>query len=316
MQYMMKSLLLACGMLMSMLTAQPVLAACVLSVTDITSTTWRGQRGHGYDVFSERRMAQAVSFRIRSHGGGCQYFVTVAPVGATRGSAGLLRGPGSNSLEYMVGKDASGSQPLRPLGMASEAETYVSATEADGRAASFQFALALGPQQVVLPGQYTGELEISAYEGSLVNPILRDRRRVTVIVPVPAVAELSFSDGGAFNLRRSNVTVNFQKLRPGAQRMVQMRVRSNAGYRVSFRSANGALRHVDASDGSEVPYTVSVDGGQIQLRRGAPVQAIISNDVTGPDGRQYLIDITAGDIGNASAGDYIDTIDLTIFTLR
>lgn len=294
--------------------AQPA-AACALSISDLTSTTWTGARGRGYDVFDARRVAQAVTFRIRSSDGGCSFFATVTPAATTGRGAGFLRG-GNAALQYSVAKDASGSQPLSALGLASVSETFASTMASGGGTASFQFALALTPQQVVPPGQYTDELEISVYEGSLSKPILRDRRRVAVTVPVPAVAELSFSDGGGFNLARGSYTVNFQNLRAGTRRVVQLKVRSNAGYRINFQSANGALRHVDASDGSEVPYTMSVDGGNIQLRRSVPVQAIISNDVTDAAGRLHLIDITVGDIGSASAGDYTDMIDLSVFTLR
>lgn len=290
-------------------------AACALSITDLTSTTWTGARGRGYDVFDARRVAQAVTFRIRSSDGGCSFFATVAPVATTGHGAGALRHANA-TLPYTVAKDASGSQPLNALNLASESETFTSVMAAGAGTASFQFALALAPQQVVPPGQYTDQMEISVYEGSLANPILRDRRRFTFAVPVPAVAELSFSEGSDFDVGRGSYTVNFQNLRAGTRRDVRLKVRSNAGYRITFQSVNGALRHVDPSDDSEVPYTVSVDGGNLHLKRAAPMQAILSNDVTDAAGRQHMINFTVGDIGSASAGDYTDTIDLSVFTLR
>lgn len=308
------TLILTCAMLALTALLQPA-AACALSITDLTSTTWTGARGRGYDVFDTRRVAQAVTFRIRSSDGGCSFFATVAPTATTGRGAGFLR-HGSATLQYTVAKDASGSQPLSALNLASVSETFSSTMAAGAGTASFQFAFALAPQQVVPPGQYTDQMEISVYEGSLANPILRDRRRFTVTVPVPAVAELSFSEGSDFDVGRGSYTVNFQNLRAGSRRDVRLKVRSNAGYRINFQSANGALRHVDAADGSEVPYTISVDSGNLHLRRGVPMQAILSNDVTDPGGRQHLINFTVGDIGSASAGDYTDIIDLSVFTLR
>jgi len=287
-------------------------AACSLSIAEVTSTTWTGNRGQGYDVFDTRRQAQAVTFRVRSPDGGCQFFSTVAPV-STEGGNGRLRG-GVKSLQYSVSKDASGSQPLKPLTQAVDAETFAATAASGGGMVSFQFALALPSQQVVPPGQYRDDLEISAYEGTLANPILRDRRRVAVIVPVPAVAELSFSEGGSFDPNFGSFTVNFRSLRAGMQQVVRLKARSNAGYRINFRSINGVLRHIDPSDDSVVPYTMTIDGATVPLRRNVPTQAILNSGATGPEGRQHIIDFIIGDIGNASAGDYNDTIDLTVFT--
>ena len=289
--------------------------ACSLSVTDVTSTTWVGPHGKGYQVFDAEKRALAVSFRVRGRDGACPFFVTVAAVSSADGSTGELRGGGA-VLEYEVQKDAGGSRPLKRLGLASENEVFDGVVAAEDDGIGFQFALLLPPQQVVPPGRYGGDVEIAAYEGNLGNSILRDRRRVPVTVPVPAVAELSFSEGAGFDPNHGSYTVNFNLLERGKRRAVVLKARSNGGYRISLESQNGALRHVDPRADSTVPYSVTIDGNAVTLPRKAPTPAILHHGHTGAGGQTHFIEVTIGEIGDASAGDYRDVISLTVVSLR
>lgn len=303
------------GALAVLAAAAPPAMACSLTVADVTSTVWTGNRGQGYDVFDPQRRAQAVTFRVRSHNGSCSFFATVAPVAEAGTGVGRLQG-GQGRLRYEVSKDASGSRPLKPLGLATNDETFTGSGSASGSMTSFQFAFSIPPGQVVPPGHYSDDLEIAAYEGTLANPILRDRRRVKVNVPVPAVAELSFSEGGGFDPNSGSFTVNFNNLRAGMRSVVRLKARSNAGYRITFQSENGGLRNINPTDDSLVHYETSIDGSSVTLSRGALTQAILNSGMTDMSGQQHVIDFTIGDIGSATAGDYIDTINLSVFTLR
>jgi len=306
-----RTLMMAAAILLA---AEPAMA-CSLSITDVTSTRWSGSRGQGYDVFSQERVAQAVTFRVQNREGGCAFFATVVPVSFTGSGAGFLRG-GPQPLIYQVFKDASGDQRLMPRDLATENEVFISASRAGEGHMPFQFALVVPPQQVVSPGLYQDELEIRVYEGGLATGTLRDMRRIPVVVPVPAVAELSFSQGGAFDPGLGSYTVNFHKLQRASRRSIILRARANSGYRVLFRSVNGALRHVDPGDDSLVPYTMMVDGAVTPLQPGASREGITNPMSTDIGGRQHNIEFVVGEIGDASAGDYRDTISLTVIGLH
>ena len=288
--------------------------ACSLSIMDVTSTSWVGTHGKGYEVFDPQRQSLAVTFRVQGRDGSCPYFVTVAPAFTSDGTTGELQA-GASQLRYELHRDASASRPLKPLNLASPSEVFSAATSGNDTAA-FQFAILLAPQQVVAPGHYSGDIEITAYEGALGNSILRDRRRVPFQVPVPAVAELSFSQGGGFDPNYGSYSVNFNELERGKRRMVHLKARSNGGYRVSFQSTHGALRHVDPADDSEIPYTMLVDGAAVALPRDTMTPAILRGETTDAAGQRHAIEFVVGEVGNASAGDYRDVISLTVVSLR
>lgn len=290
-------------------------AACSLSITDVTSTNWLGRNGQGYEVFDAQRQSLAVTFRVRGRDGDCPFFVTVAPAATSDGTTGELHGSGS-PLRYELHKDASGSRPLKPLSLAGPSEVFSGVSASDDGTTTFQFAILVPPQQVVAPASYGGDIEITAYEGQLGTGILRDRRRLPVTVPVPSVAELSFSEGAGFDPNHGSYTVNFNDLRRGKRQSVHLKARSNGGYRVSLESMNGALRHADPGDDSEVPYSLTVDGAPVTLPRRIPTPAILHAYPTGPGGQQHVLEFTVGEIGNASPGDYRDVVSLTVLSLR
>lgn len=289
--------------------------ACSLAIMDVGSTDWSGKHGGGYDVFDPQRYAHAVNFRVRGRDGACPFFVTVTPAVTADGVTGQLRGAG-DPLNFELHKDASAARPLKPAEIAGPGDVFTDVSPGDGSTRAFQFAIILPPQQVVAPGGYSGDIEIAAYEGQVGNAILRDRRRLPVSVAVPSVAQLSFSEGAGFDPNYGSYTVNFNDLRPGKRRTVSLKARSNGGYRISLESLNGALRHVDPSDGSEVSYAVTIDGAPVSLPRAAPTAAILNAQATGPGGRQHVLEFTVGEVGDASPGDYRDVVSLEVVSLR
>ena len=291
-------------------------AACGITVSDITSAQWTGARGRGYDVYDPQRRIQVVNFRVRSHDGGCPFFLTVSPVSGRGDGIGYLMGPGG-LLSYGLFKDASGNDVLRPEGIAIQTDVYSGVAPTGGSSMAFQLVVSLPPEQMVRPGLYSGEIEFALHEGAFGMGILRDRRRVVVSAQVPAVAEISFSEGAGFDWRHNSVSMNFGRLRAGDRQSVQLKVRGNGGQRIALRSLNGGmLRHVDASDDSQVRYTLRVDGAPIGLSENVGTQIVLNNDNLPSAGRAYVLEISIGDIGDASAGDYRDTLSIDVQSLH
>jgi len=291
-------------------------SACTLSVSEVTSTTWTGSNGQGYGVFEHSPHYQLVTFRVRSGDEPCPFFVTVAPASGAGGDEGTLQGPGQ-SLPFRVYRDANGSQPLRPLQLASPGEILPGIAPTGPAGTVFQFAYGIWPQQVVAPGAYVGEIEIAIYEGDLQSAIMRDRRRVEVSALVPAVSEVSFSEGPFFDPSRQNETVRFEQLRRGDERSVGMRVRANSGHRILLQSTNGGvMRHVDPSDTSTIPYFLTVDGVAVSLPKGASVPGVDDTMATSPIGALHRLRFTIGSLEQASAGEYEDLIMVTVLSTR
>lgn len=290
--------------------------ACTLSVTDITSTDWVGGNGRGYEVYDAHRRVQLVTFRLRSHDSDCPFVLTVTPATTTGDGTGALLGPGA-TLSYELFKDASGSERLRSVGSATENEVFTGIAPGGRSGLALQFVVILPPEQLVPPGHYSNEIEFSAYEGSLASGVLRDRRRVRLTASVPSVAAISFAAGAAFDPNQNTHSLNFGNLRAGDRRVVQLKARGNGGYRLQLGSHNrGRLRHVDAGDDSIVSYSLTVDGVPVDLARGPDVEVAAEADLVPAAGRTHVLEFTVGEIGDATAGDYRDVINVTVLGLR
>ena len=152
------------------------------------------------------------------------------------------------------------------------------------------------------------------YEGRAGTGLLRAQHQVPLTVHVPALAELSLSDS-TFDVNKHDKPVNFGKLTEGDIKGATIHARSNGGYRILLHSENsGALRNVDPSDQSAVPYDCFVDGRPLPLSR-TDREGLSSSTPTDPLGRLHRIDFRIGAIGNATAGNYQDVVTVTVMSL-
>jgi hypothetical protein len=287
--------------------------ACNLDIEGITSTVIRGKNGSGYDVYDPQQTSHQVNFQVHARGN-CQFFVTIVPVSAPGGGYGQLRGPGG-SLQYGAFKDAAGTQPLKPLNTATVNDVLTGNNPNGNHMYNYHFSLVMPPQQVVVPGNYVDQLEFIAYEGTLSHNKLRDRRQTQVTAQVAAQAEISFSQG-SFDPANGSVAVSFDTLTSGERQTIELLARSNAGYRISFQSANGALKRVEGTIDFRVPYRMTANGGFVPLLPGITVTPITVVQPSPPTGDHHLLEFEVGDLGIAPGGTYRDVINLTITGLR
>jgi spore coat protein U-like protein len=274
---------------------------------------WIGNDGRGYGVFDDTTLYQPLTVNVRTLDAGCPFYVTVTPMAAS-GNEGALSGSGG-VLRYTIYRDPSGKQILQPSALASDADVLSSVASTAGQTTSFQVSYSIAPQQVVTPGTYTGQILVSAYEGRVGTGLLRAQHQVPLTVRVPALAELSLSDG-IFDVRKKDKAVNFGKLNEGDIKGVTIHARSNGGYRIFLRSDNnGALRNLDPGDTSTVPYDCFVDGQPMPLGR-SDREGLASSTPTDPLGRLHRIDFRIGSVGGATAGDYQDVVTVTVVSLQ
>ncbi|MHB1204674.1 MAG: hypothetical protein ACYCZX_03825, partial [Rhodospirillaceae bacterium] len=115
-----RSFAAACLLILAVVTRASPGAACAVDVDLVSSPVWTGKSGRGYDVFDSTAYFQPVTFKVRALTGGCAYFAT-ASAGGRPTAEGQLTGPGG-ALKYVVYRDATGTQPLQGVSLATRAD--------------------------------------------------------------------------------------------------------------------------------------------------------------------------------------------------
>ncbi len=288
-------------------------AACSLAVDSAGGQQWIGSDGRGYNVFDDTTLYQSLTINVRAVDSACPFYVTVSPI-VFSGNEGTLSGAGG-SLRYTIYRDASGKQILQPSLIAADSEVLSGTASASGQTTSFQVSYSVPAQQVVPPGDYTGQILISVYEGRVGAGVPRAQHQVPLTVHVADLAQISLSEG-TFDINKKEKTINFGKLNEGDIKGATIHTRSNSGYRILVRSDNkGALRNINPSDQSEVPYDCFLDG-RLVLLGDTDHEGLSSSTLTDPLGRLHRIDFRIGPIGGASPGDYQDVVTITVISLK
>jgi len=291
--------------------APGVAQACALAIETTSSANFAGGSGRGYDVFDPTTYFQPLTFRVRALEGICPFYVTVGPTNAASGVGQLLGTSGK--LTFAVYRDANDAQVLRAGASATAAEVLTGSLK-EKESASYQVTYAIPAQQIVAGGVFTGDVEITVYEGKVGAGVLRARQIVPLSVMVAAVTELSFAQG-LFDPNFGIYLLNFNTMHRGDIKGVTLRTRSNGGYRIYLRSVNGGAMRQLVPEASAVPYTLSVDGKAIPITD-SDVQVVSFPGATSPSGNAHRVDVQIGDTAGAAAGDYYDLISISIYSFR
>lgn len=287
--------------------------ACSIAVDTVGPTTWSGGDGRGYDVFDGTVYFQPLSLNVKSLEGSCSFYVTVSASVTGGGALGLLSG-GAGQLVFEVYRDTTGTQALRPAPLATQSEVLTGSIGKDGQQ-GFQVAYSIPALQIVPPGTYSGQITIAAYEGVFGSGVLRAQKQVPISVAIPSIAEVSFTEG-TFNAKNKYVSVDFGTLYQGEIKGITLHARGNGGYRITADSQNGgSMRQRDPLEPSAVPYILSLDGRPADLSR-PDVEAVSFQGITSAQGNAHRFDFTIGSLAGTAAGDYEDTVTVTITSLR
>lgn len=131
--------------------------------------------------------------------------------------------------------------------------------------------------------------------------------RGAVAVTVVAPNVLSATLGGA----SAHGEIDFLDFAT-TRRQLAVSVRSTGSYRISARSQNGGVmvrQGSGARDAADrIAYEVTFAGRRLALDGGAP----IAMDRDGLAGRQHALEVAVEDVRDKRAGDYADTIFLTL----
>ncbi|MCM2276722.1 MAG: spore coat protein U domain-containing protein [Oligoflexia bacterium] len=171
-------------------------------------------------------------------------------------------------------------------------------------------------------GSFTDTYAVEVFETS-VPPVPTDvpvtSSNVNLTITVNPMIKLSLvSTGGGFDAALNSRSVDFGNLYQGATSQFDLRVRTNAGYSITFSSGyNGNLKP-GAASGSNVPYSFYVNGVLLDMSNSAavPVVGLSGAGQTTLSGLAYPIKTIVGSLAGAGiqAGLHQDTVTITATT--
>ena len=276
--------------------------------------------GSGYESFDPARRTQAIQFRVRkTRDAACTAFVTASASGTVEPFRQLAAG--ANRLNYNLYLNASRTLVWKDISPRSTTNAFVRSFAAGPGETTFTYFFDIPPQQIVRPtaaaGFYMQEVTFSLYTAATGGSPVAS---VPVIhqTGVPAAIEVSFA-GSPFTGTPGPQTMAFGNLSVGQVQTLAMLVRGNNGFDVRLSTptarmpVGSAAMKFDppaAADASEVPYTLSVSGTPADLTGGVPV--VSTTELTSLLGASLPIQVTIGNFGLATAGNYKDVVNITI----
>lgn len=235
---------------------------------------------------------------------------------------------GSAALPYQLYKDSAFTRPLiDPSDTPVTSTNYViqgSFSEGSNLSQTWLYYFNIPAYGSIYPtlaksGNYLDTFSINVYEGgdpTVPNPVPIATNNVTAQVNIPPIIRMAVvSSGGAFSPTATNKDVNFGSIFPGEYKNFDIRVFSNAGFRIVFSSRNnGKMRNPDYPFGTGVPYALFVNGGLLDLSNSAfnPITGLLGTGQTQPEGLAYPVRVRIGNFQNMPASGIIE--DLILIT--
>ncbi|MFH1429491.1 MAG: spore coat protein U domain-containing protein [Candidatus Margulisiibacteriota bacterium] len=304
-------ILLLIGYLSLLLVLPAYSATFNLTVDDVT---WTASGPLGYDPYDNSEYTQAVNIELDFEvDEDTDYIVTF-----TKGSSTTYTRTahsGINEIEYNLLADPNKtSKELRdfPDVKKNTDVLYGTVSVADISPLILTYYAFVPRRQDVLPGDYTDTFTIKVYSGTVKNPgSLHGSAGVNITIPAQDLLQLALgpNDFG----EAGGVTMNFGDVAGGEVQALDVKVRSNRGYRLFAQSVNNqTLVHVDPGISSWFNFFYSLDNITYDLTGGGSVEIASSGSKTNQNGDKYTSAVSIGDVTMAVAGDYSDTIIYTV----
>jgi spore coat protein U-like protein len=278
---------------------------------EVDNVEWRGGLPGGYDVFEAAEFPQTVHFKVRHQGEACSYFV-VFSTGMGKGASRAASG--ADTLDYHIVASPSRRVILGDPTQAGGQECLSGFFPAGGSEQELSYTIVVPARQLKPAGRYADLIRIALHQGTPGNSVQHDVRVITFSVRIDAIAALSLvPPGSGFTPNAQLSRLDFGSLSQNKTRRMDLRVRSNAGYHVTFESENGGvMRHLDPSVATIVPYRLQVGGQIINLASGRQTPVSLPKRLTGLEGDGHELQVIIGETGNALAGNYRDNITVTV----
>ncbi|MFN8370541.1 MAG: spore coat protein U domain-containing protein [Bacteriovoracaceae bacterium] len=300
-------------MLLTITLSTKLFAACGLGLT-ISNVTL---------PWTNANLSQQVNFtatRTNTSGGCRPFFITMTKGGSSTYSRRLALN--SNTLNYNLYKNNSTSFVIKDVLDQTNANEVISASFSGSnstRAVSYYVKMPYiaPPTGMYAGGTYSDTYIVKIFEGNRGNTTIPAySTSVTVTTIVPKVINISLVDSGAaYDVLDTSQTLNFGTLTTGEQQGFDMRVLTNAGFKVSFSSQNnGNLKH--ASYNSLVSYGLKVNNVNINLAGSSttPVDVATGSGIYYATSAPLPVLVTIGNITDKLAGSYSDYITVTATT--
>lgn len=169
-----------------------------------------------------------------------------------------------------------------------------------------------GFSSAISKGIYIDNVQVSAYafKPTSGNYLYEESANLTVFFFVPSNIDISLVDeGGAFDENATSKVIDFGILEKNQQKGVDLRVASNAPYRVQLSSTNGSKLRGPGT--SVVNYSLKVNGSSVSLPANSAVE-IGSGSTTSNAGDLYNLKFQILDeTRNLQSGLYQDNITIT-----
>jgi len=177
------------------------------------------------------------------------------------------------------------------------------------------FSVIVPAGAIVPAGTYSGSFSVNLYGAPVGSPpVLTSTRNLPVSVVVPEYTEIAVVQVGApYFMPTPSQTLDFGQLEEGDQESLDLIVRSNVSYSVSVSSANGsALRNVDPSEATPIPYLLEANGVSMSMPAGLAVALVNTAPWTAGGEARYRLDFRIRAFDMVSAGEYTDTLTFTV----
>lgn len=177
---------------------------------------------------------------------------------------------------------------------------------------------AVADDTAIPPGSYSDSITAKLYKGNGSNDNnLEESSSFNITTNIPKEIDLSLVNTGApFDLNDTDESIDFGSLSPGQTNSFDIRVVTNAGYDISFSSANnGKLKHIDLTD--TIDYIVNVNASPVDLSSSSsfPVTVGSGGGISPVGGNTLNVQVQIGSFSNKSAGNYQDHITIEAATI-
>lgn len=258
-----------------------------------------------------------VVVKADTNDGGCNFFLDFSNGGASSYNTRRML-QGSEQWPYDILKTLSPVQSLKPISQATSANDVLSSTMPGYAGNDYQRQLQFWVQRDDSnpwrkAGNYTNDFVVTLYKGTLNNYTFVSSRQVSVNNNAQKKVDLSvIPTGGVFDIADVTEVLDFGILSSGLTKSCDIRVKTNSGFRLMASSENGGrLKH--ESENRHIDYSIKFNNTDYNLSSSREVANGGGNNVVSPaTGILVPVTVQIGNVSNARAGNYSDTITLSL----